>query len=78
MNRVSRDDLEELVARLNTVSERRDLALAGAYDGWRVEDEFNEDALGTGFVKPKALAQRIECVTRFLYNKRRYNERIKR
>lgn len=77
MNRVSRDDLEKLVTRLNMASERCDLTLAGAYDGWRVEDAFNEDALGTGFIKPKGLAQRIECVTRFLHNKRRYNERIK-
>lgn len=78
MKRTSRDDLEKLVARLNMISERCDLTLAGAYDGWRVEDNFNEDALGTGFIKAKALAQRIECVTRFLHNKRRYLERIKK
>jgi hypothetical protein len=65
MKRTTRDDLEELVHRMNRVVGSDMFQLSGAHGGWRVENKLGEDALNTGFTGPKKLKECGEAALTF-------------
>ena len=67
MRQTTVDELRRAVSILSGVA-KQPLSLAGAYSGWRVEDDMRQDFLGTGYIPKKQMFHTIRVVLQFHRN----------